>query len=70
MREYRLEGSYRALLNLLSSDLDRYRKKNDIAEGNDMYRNQGTCQYLKSLLKVLGYDPDKERPPVYDGAFD
>lgn len=69
MREHRLEGSYRCLLDLLSVDLDAQLQKNITAEGNQVYRNQGAAQYLKSLLKELGFDPDK-KAKTYDGAFD
>jgi hypothetical protein len=69
MREFKQDASYRVLQSMLMKDLDAYRKKNDTAEGNVVYRNQGVCQYLKTLLKDLGFDSDK-KPVVYDGAFD
>ena len=69
LRGYKAEGSYRTLLDMLSNDLNEQRKKNDTAQGNQIYRNQGAVQYIRGLLKELGWDEEKKLV-VYDGAFD
>ena len=70
IREHKEGAAYRAFLYLISKDLDDARKKNDTAEGHQVYRNQGVSQYLNRLLKEMGFDPERGKPQVFDGAFD
>jgi hypothetical protein len=66
--EYREAAAFRAFLALVGSDLDDVRKKNDTAEGDEVFRNQGVAQYLNRLLKEMGFDPEKKHKG-HDGAF-
>lgn len=64
-RDSELHATFRALL---LTEINILRERNDVAEKDDVLRNQGAIHSMKKLLKALSYNED-EKPTEYDGGY-